>query len=120
MVVAEILVLVVEIYFVVGILFGIAFVTRGVQAIDHGLAVDGVETPDLDSFLAVVRDKPNRGPVRLKIVDLDGKVQVLTLKLDLEYWPTYELIRGDDGWKRTRIEPLAPVDAVAKPESPDE
>ena len=35
MIVTEILVLVVEIYFVVGILFGIAFVTRGVQAIDH-------------------------------------------------------------------------------------
>ncbi len=35
MVVVEILVLVVEIYLVVGILFGIAFVTRGVQAIDH-------------------------------------------------------------------------------------
>lgn len=35
MIVAEILVLVVEIYLVVGILFGIVFVTRGVQTIDH-------------------------------------------------------------------------------------
>ena len=35
MVVAEILVLVAEIYLALGILFGIAFVTRGVQAIDH-------------------------------------------------------------------------------------
>ena len=35
MIIAEILVLAIEIYLVVGILFGIAFVTRGVQAIDH-------------------------------------------------------------------------------------
>ncbi len=35
MFVAETLVAVVEIYLVVGILFGIVFVTRGVQAIDH-------------------------------------------------------------------------------------
>ena len=35
MVVAEILVLVVEIYLALEVLFGIAFVTRGVQAIDH-------------------------------------------------------------------------------------
>lgn len=35
MVVVEILVFLVEIYFVVGVLFGISFVTRGVQAIDH-------------------------------------------------------------------------------------
>lgn len=33
--VVEIVVLVVEAYLVVGILFGIAFVTRGVQKIDH-------------------------------------------------------------------------------------
>ena len=41
MVVAEILVLVIEIYLVMGILFGIAFVTRGVQAIDHAAAGTG-------------------------------------------------------------------------------
>ena len=35
MIIAEILVLAIEIYLVVGVLFGIAFVTRGVQAIDH-------------------------------------------------------------------------------------
>jgi membrane protein implicated in regulation of membrane protease activity len=35
LIIAEILVLAIEIYLVVGILFGIAFVTRGVQAIDH-------------------------------------------------------------------------------------
>ncbi len=41
MILAEIVVIVVEIYLVVGVLFGIAFVTRGVQAIDHAAAGTG-------------------------------------------------------------------------------
>ncbi len=77
----------------------------GLRSTRRILAVDGIETPDLDRFLEVVQDKPNRGPVRLRIVDLDGKVEVLTLKLDLEFWPTYELMRGAEGWTRTRLEP---------------
>jgi membrane protein implicated in regulation of membrane protease activity len=35
LIIAEILVPAIEIYLVMGILFGIAFVTRGVQVIDH-------------------------------------------------------------------------------------
>jgi S1-C subfamily serine protease len=72
----------------------------GLAASTRILEVDGVPTPDLDSFLAVVGDKPDRGAVRLEAVDLDGRVSVITLKLDLEYWPTYELVRGADGWER--------------------
>jgi hypothetical protein len=41
LILAEILVLVIEIYLVAGIVFGIAFVTRGVQAIDHAAAGTG-------------------------------------------------------------------------------
>ena len=77
----------------------------GLQATRRIVEVDGQPTPDLDTFLSVVSAKPDRGPVRLKIIDLDGKVEVITLKLDLEYWPTYELIRKDDGWHRTRLSP---------------
>ncbi len=64
------------------------------------LAVDGTPTPTLDAFLAAVKDRPDRGAVRLKTVDLDGKPQVITLKLDLQYWPTTELRVGSEGWGR--------------------
>ena len=54
----------------------------GLQATHRILEVDGVPTPDLDSFLGVVRGKPDRGSVRLETVDLEGKLSVGTLKLD--------------------------------------
>jgi len=41
--------------------------------------------------------------VRLKLMSLTARPKVLTLKLDLHYWPTWELRRTTDGtneWER--------------------
>jgi S1-C subfamily serine protease len=62
------------------------------------LAVDGLLVPDLDAFLAAVRNREDRSVVRLHMLDLEGTPEVVTLKLDLEYWPTREFRRGADGW----------------------
>lgn len=75
----------------------------GLRATRRIIAVDGRPTPDLDAFLDVVSDKPDRGAVRIKAVDLDGGIEVITLKLDLEFWPTYELVREENGWERRRV-----------------
>jgi S1-C subfamily serine protease len=75
----------------------------GLPAATRILEVDGTPTPDLDTFLAVVGDKPDRGSVRLELADLDGRVSVITLELDLEYWPTWELVREPEGWVRRRL-----------------
>ena len=75
----------------------------GLRATKRIVAVDGRPTPDLDAFLEVVREERDRGAVRLKTEDLDGRADVLTLKLDLEYWATYTLERGPHGWTRARV-----------------
>ena len=77
----------------------------GLRATKRIVAVNGQPTPDLDSFLEVVSGGRDRGPVRVKTEDLDGRVDVLTLKLDLEYWATYALEREPDGWIRRQISP---------------
>jgi S1-C subfamily serine protease len=77
------------------------------------IAVDGRPTPDLDAFIEAVEGKSHRGSVRLKGVNLDDKVEVITLKQDLEYWPSYELVREPEGWVRRRLHDLS---AAPRPE----
>ncbi len=64
------------------------------------LAVDGQPTPDLDAFLAAVAGRPDGDAVRLRTADLEGKVSVVSLELDQQFWPTVELRRGERGWLR--------------------
>ncbi len=85
----------------------VAWVWYGSPANRYGLtasrlivAVDGREVADLEGFLAAVADRPDRSSVRLRTLSLDARTEVITLKLDLEFWPTAELRRNDDGWER--------------------
>jgi S1-C subfamily serine protease len=67
--------------------------------------VDGVATPDLDTFLKVVAGKPDRAAVRLRTIAWNNAPEVITLKLDQHYFPTYELRRGAAGWERQELDP---------------
>jgi hypothetical protein len=69
-------------------------------ALRNIVAVDGKPTPDLDAFLAAVAGKGDRESVLLKTVTPNRAIEVITLKLDTHYWPTYELRRTDAGWER--------------------
>jgi S1-C subfamily serine protease len=91
----------------------VAFYEYGSPATHYGLfasrritEVDGLSTPNLDAFIAAVQGKPDHGAVRLKTVSWNGQTDVITLKLDKHYWPSYELDRQTDGsWKRTALDP---------------
>lgn len=82
----------------------------GLRATRRILEVDSRPTPDLDAFLAVVQAVPDGGAVKLKTEDLDGRVEVTTLEVDLTYWPTWELVRTAEGWTRRELDasPAAP------------
>ena len=73
------------------------------EATSRIVEVDGRPVSDLDSFLTAIDSKKDRDAVRLKTLDLDGKPAVITLKLDLEFWPTYELRRTDGIWERVGL-----------------
>lgn len=89
----------------------VAYFAFGSPASRYGLSpgrrileVDGKPTPDLDAFIAAVRNKDHRDPVRLKTVLWDGRAEIITLKTDQRYWPTYEIHRGSDGgWQRREL-----------------
>jgi S1-C subfamily serine protease len=92
--------------------FGSPATRYRLEATGRIVEVDGTPVSDLDGFLALVADKRDGDAVRLETVDLDGRPAVITLKLDLEYWPTYELRRTGAGWERIVPGP-APVAELA-------
>lgn len=65
--------------------------------------VDGKPVADVDAFLAAVKGRPDRSAVRLRVVTLDNRPLVLTLKLDLQYFPTTEYRLGAEGWARKEL-----------------
>ncbi len=66
--------------------------------------VDGKPTPDLDAFLKVVAGRPDRSSLRLRTVSWNNVPEVITLKLDRQYWPTAEIVRTADGWSRRNLD----------------
>ena len=66
--------------------------------------VDGTPVHDLDAFIGAVSGRTDRSSIRLKTVSWNDSVEVITLRLDRQYWPAYELRRSATGWQRTPIE----------------
>jgi S1-C subfamily serine protease len=87
--------------FVAYYLYGSPASRSGLWAPRRIVEVDGKPTPDLDAFLAAVAGKPDRSAVLLKTLTWNNAVEVLTLKLDQHYWPTYDLRRTEAGWERS-------------------
>ncbi len=89
----------------------VAYFAYGSPATRYGLfpgrrivEVDGMPTPDLDSFLKVVGGRADRSSLRLRTVSWNNAPEVITLKLDRHYWPTYELRRNGAAWERAPLE----------------
>ena len=88
----------------------IAYFSYGSPATRYGLwagrrvvEVNETPTPDLQAFIDAVKDIGHRESVRLKTVTWNETVEVITLKLDTQYWPAYEIHRTDEGWRRTDL-----------------
>ncbi len=88
----------------------VAFFSYGSPATRYGLwagrrvvEVDESPTPNLEAFVAAVEHKQDHESIRLKTVTWNGAVEVITLKLDNQYWPAYEIRRTKEGWRRSAI-----------------
>ena len=89
----------------------VAYFEFGSPAARYGLVpgrriveVDGQLTPNIDAFLRQVGGRPDRSSLRIKLLSWNGAPEVITLKLDRRYWPSYELHRTAVGWERQSLE----------------
>jgi len=85
----------------------VAYFSYGSPSTRYGLwagrrvvEVNETPTPDLQAFIDAVEGIKHRESVRLKTVTWNGTPEVITLKLDNQYWPAYEIRRTEDGWRR--------------------
>ncbi len=86
----------------------VAYFGYGSPATRYGLwagrrvvEVNETATPNLQAFIDAVKGIEHRESVRLKTMTWNGTAEVITLKLDNQYWPAYEIRRKDNGWRRT-------------------
>jgi len=72
--------------------------------------VDGVATPNLDTFLDVVSTKEHGQTIRIKQAHIKtGRTNVSTLTLDKQHWPTTEIrIMKDGAVKRREVDGSVP------------
>jgi len=88
----------------------VAFFSYGSPATRYGLwagrrviEIDDTPTPNLQAFVDAVSSKQDQESVRIKTVTWNGAIEVITLKLDNQYWPAYEIRRTEDGWVRSSV-----------------
>ena len=67
------------------------------------VAVDGEPTPDLDTFVRVTSALGDQPSVRLNTLTFNDVPEVITMKLDPQYWPSYELVRDGYEWRRQAL-----------------
>lgn len=67
------------------------------------VAVDGQPTPDLEGFVRVAMALAGKESVRLNTVSFNDVPEVITMKLDPQYWPSYELVRDGYEWRRQAL-----------------
>jgi S1-C subfamily serine protease len=83
--------------------FGSPASRYGLYAGRRVVAVDGEPTPDLDAFVRVAKAVGDKESVRLNTMSFNDVPEVITLKLDPQYWPSYELRRDGYEWQRTEL-----------------
>ena len=89
----------------------VSWIWKGSPAAHYGIypsglltELEGVSISDLDGFVKRLNEITGEASVRVKMVSLSGQEIMLTLKLDNQYWPAFELRYSEDGgWQRAGI-----------------
>ncbi len=64
------------------------------------VAIDGEPVEDLDDLLALVSQRQQDQVTRLTVISMSGRKQIVTVQPEYNFWPTFEVRRLSEGWKR--------------------
>ncbi|MGQ7844128.1 trypsin-like peptidase domain-containing protein [Granulosicoccus sp. 3-233] len=64
------------------------------------VAIDGEPVEDLDDLLAQVTQRQQDQVTRLTVITMSGRKQIVTVQPEYHFWPTFEVRRLEEGWKR--------------------
>ena len=85
----------------------VSYYSFGSPATRHGLwagqrvtEIDGQTVSNIDDLIRLVKNKKHRESVRIKTLAWNNQARVITLKVDSEFWPFYELLKTKSGWVR--------------------
>jgi S1-C subfamily serine protease len=67
------------------------------------VSLDGEPTPDLEAFVRVATSLGDKESVRLSTMSFNDVPEVITMKLDPQYWPSFELRRQGYDWVRQQL-----------------
>lgn len=71
-----------------------------VYAMSKIVAIDGTPVNNLDEFISAVKGKQHKESVLIKILDINNRPHVITLRIDSHYWPFYELRYQNEAWEK--------------------
>jgi len=66
-------------------------------------AVDGEPVNNLDDLLRLLTQKEQEEITRLSLISMSGRKRIVTVEPEYNYWPTFEVIRTNDGWRRSNF-----------------
>jgi hypothetical protein len=62
--------------------------------------IDGQPITNTDDFVNAVKGKEHQAAVLIKTLDFRKNAKVITLRVDNNYWPFYEIKYQDGRWEK--------------------
>ena len=72
----------------------------GLYAMQRIVEIDGQSIKTTDDFVKAVKGKKHQESVLIKTLDFRNNSKVITLRIDNNYWPFYEIIYQEGRWEK--------------------
>jgi len=72
----------------------------GVYAMQRIVEIDGQPIETTEDFVKAVKGKQHQTSVLIKTLDFNNNSNVITLKIDNNYWPFYEMKYQNGHWQK--------------------